>query len=514
MVDCSASLINGITDQWGLKWDSVERSTSLYPAAAAQCKAIGGRLPTPTELWRVSANTYGGVGETYQANWLWSSILSQAGDQTVVRMSDGYVSEDSIASTARNYRCVCPLPTNPAFTGTNCFGPPGTSCFTLNMEGGKMNFDAYDRAPVRTGAAILECATEKAHLATYEQLSTAVISGLPNGNSNGLFSSTISNFGKWLHTAEAASYQYDMLLYWTGTNTGFVYGSTEATWSTYQDYRPFRCTGPNIVPTAPATPLNIFTDPDLQFKFDTNDQSPVQYELAIDDCTSRGGHLPSTYEYGKAIYAGLTGSGNQNFSSDNAGYSSHDFLTAEAAWTNAATFNFYNATLGVSWAWKNANEAMSVQHRCIYYPVDPAYAGPPASSCNGSTTCTKITFANRTHMWVDSWDRTAASYSTGVNACLNLGGHLTSERDITEAIRAGLPNGQNALLSTTDQLGTSSSFVISYPEMACVRWTGVNKSFQDEYYYSTPQYEMSNCGYLYDTNNKWPYRCVWTDELR
>jgi hypothetical protein len=520
VVDCSASLINPITDQWGLKMDSVERSTSLYAGAAAQCAAIGGRLPTPTELWRVSAGTWGGVGETYQTNWLWTDILSQVGYQTVVRLSDGNTSEDVVASTQRTFRCVCPVPTNSAFTGSNCFGPPGSSCFTLSkMEGGKLNLDNYDRAPVRSQAAILECATEHAHLATIEQLSTAVLAGLPNGSSNGQFNA--GNYGtlNWLHTAEMGSSSNDMLLRWTGVAPGFTYGTSEVTWSTLQDFRPFRCAGQNIVPVASAAPANgVFVDTNQRWVFDANDQAPVQYEFATDDCTSRGGHLPSGHEIGEGIYAGLpNGTGAWNLGSDNCGYypPNHDFLTSAAAWKDAATFNFYSTgATQINWEWKNLNVAGPYPHRCIYYPIDPGYAGPLASSCQGGTACFKVTLAARTHMWFDANDRPGATNVAAVAACQALGAHVASERDLTEAIRAGLPNGQNTYLWTTDMLSANSQWSFSYPINSCVRWTGVNKSFQDEYYYSTPAYEMNDCNYIYNQGITQPYRCMWSDELR
>jgi hypothetical protein len=90
---------------------------------------------------------------------------------------------------------------------------------------------------------------------------------------------------------------------------------------------------------------------------------------------------------------------------------------------------------------------------------------------------------------------------TASRACANLGGHLASERDYTEAIRHGLPNGSGAMLHSSDLASGNLGTVLALS----VKWTGVDLGFTD----LNPAY----AGWL-DPVTAAPYRCVWTNELR
>jgi hypothetical protein len=210
------------------------------------------------------------------------------------------------------------------------------------------------------------------------------------------------------------------------------------------------------------------------------------------------------------IMAGIpNGTNNGQWTSDGAGYvgNGNGFLNTWLNYTNAASFNWYNSGGNVGWNYKNSAVGGLGYHRCIYYPVDTTYTGPANSDCEGGT-CFKLTLGNRTHMWFDSFDRTKANYITAFKTCNAKGGHLAHERDLTEAIRSGLPNGSNQSLITTD-MESGAHGQASYPEVGCANWNGTDLNFDDLY-----SARSTWCGYIYNTANQWPYRCVWTDELR
>jgi hypothetical protein len=103
-------------------------------------------------------------------------------------------------------------------------------------------------------------------------------------------------------------------------------------------------------------------------------------------------------------------------------------------------------------------------------------------------------------MWLDSMDRPAAALGAAFDDCRMGGGHLASERDLTEAIRQGLPNGTAAM--ATPWLWTSD---FAQNNLTIVRWTDVDMMFNDEY--ST---YMTWSG----PATTFRYRCMWTNELR
>jgi hypothetical protein len=114
-------------------------------------------------------------------------------------------------------------------------------------------------------------------------------------------------------------------------------------------------------------------------------------------------------------------------------------------------------------------------------------------------------------MWLDSQDRAGATLGAAFADCSAHGGTLASERDYTEAIRAGLPNG-TAATGTPPWLWTSdfAAGATAPPtvNITVVRWTNSEPTtFNDQYstymtWVSTP------------TSNVFRYRCVWTNELR
>jgi hypothetical protein len=100
-------------------------------------------------------------------------------------------------------------------------------------------------------------------------------------------------------------------------------------------------------------------------------------------------------------------------------------------------------------------------------------------------------------MWVDPVDRPAALVGAAAKICAAAGGHLASERDYTEAVRGGLPNGSGAWIHSSDFAGGGYDLA--------VRWTAVDRGFTDQY---------STYATWLAPGSVAPYRCVWTNELR
>jgi hypothetical protein len=94
-----------------------------------------------------------------------------------------------------------------------------------------------------------------------------------------------------------------------------------------------------------------------------------------------------------------------------------------------------------------------------------------------------------------------ATLEAAMTACVALGGHLASPRDLTEAIRAGLPNGTGGRLQTWD-LGSGDT---ALPRLMVTSWMGVGAGFTDQY----PR-DMT----WQPVGTSLPFRCVWTNELR
>jgi hypothetical protein len=112
-------------------------------------------------------------------------------------------------------------------------------------------------------------------------------------------------------------------------------------------------------------------------------------------------------------------------------------------------------------------------------------------------------------MWFDTFDRAPAlDVTAAIDACRKLGGHLPSERDLIEAIRAGLPNGSNTFLQTSDpEIGQVP--MVSGILLGVVKWTGTMPTYDDVW--TTTADSRATWGWPTDVR---PYRCMWTNELR
>ncbi|GMV39089.1 MAG: hypothetical protein AMXMBFR64_08050 [Myxococcales bacterium] len=484
-----------LVDSWGATWDGHERPTATWANAKATCEAAGGRLPTATELSRVSYTGTAEVGTAYTSAWLWGIIEEYAGAHIVGRLDNGDISY-SADSTVRAYRCIFPPAAPTSFTGKNCHGPAGNPCWLAKREGDRYNVDLWDRPPTSYNVAVRECAFYRAHLAWERDLSEEIMRGLPNGSND------------WLWTSDGQGYNGTNFLTgvvrWSGVNTGFDDSySAYATWAykaTGYEAR-FRCVGVNYdAGTHPNTITNEWVTPTTKLKSTTTDLASATLQAATSTCWNGGGHLPTSRDLHELISEGLpNGSNNWLWTSDQQGWNGTQFLVGISKWSGTdKSFSDYYSTYA-TWSYRTESGR---PYRCVYYPVDQAYAGP--SACNGG--CFLSTKGGgKVKMWMDSTDRAATRFHLAVKACNDLSGHLASERDLTELIREGLPNGSNSWIWSSDQEGYNDTQFLS----GIIKWSGVDTSFTGQYStYSTWAYKINSTSYQY------PYRCVWTNELR
>ena len=477
-VPCDASkLMASIRDPWGITWDGLERTASTLDAASVDCAAFGGRLPTATEMYRVSASRSGAVGQSFQTNYLWSRTANDRVSQVTTRLSDGATSASTAATSTIPYRCVCQAAPPRTFSGARCNGPQAGGCFRW----GPYNLDAEDRPALRKSAAVQECVGEHAHLADLPLLGAAIRAGLPGSNS-------------FITVADGSRYDMTTTIRWGGAAPWEVSGNVSAV--TLQTPAPFRCAGTAAPASISATPVaNEFRPTLSPYKSEAADHPAAAWAAAHDTCWKTGGHLPRSTELAELIGQGLPGGSGANlWTSDQLGYNGTQFLAAVMRWTGLDRRFPFEYTGGpdltATWAYKTD---AGYPFRCIYYPIDPMFQ-PPAT-CNGGCNVRSAGGPAVTIVF-DMADRPTATVAAAIADCAATGGYLASERDLTEAIRDGLPNGTNAYLNTWD---------VGQGNVTIVNWAGVNQTFNDQY---------SAFMTWSDPVTPRPYRCMWTNELR
>jgi hypothetical protein len=505
--DCAKSLHAPITDAWGIAWDGLERSQSgvNFQAARDACSAMGGRLPTVSELYRVSAKKTGAVGDVYTTGYVWSLTPDSLTLGHVVRLSDGDVSNQPF-TTAWRYRCVCPPERPLAFTSGACFGPPGNECAPL-LPDHRFNFDEEDRPTLSKPAAMFECAASGGELPTAERLVAAVATGLPNGSNALLHTADDTSITDFVTRGETL----DEAVQFLGTAVN------QLIWSWFDTDRPFRCFGPARADLVAPSVAKTFQASRGGRAVDIDPSGISSYSSAAWSCFQRGGHLPTGSELAAFAMQGLparTYSGMRLTSDQVAGANAANggqVLTfawdGEARWlidpalaTSTANKDAvpYNASGASAVGRTPKSSTATMAFQCVYYAVDPTFA-PPAI-CQAGDPCFEVDVGGagtgvRPRMWFDRNDRPAATFYQAVSACAKLGGRLPTGRDYLEAIRSGML-GYNVSLMTGDLVGSVYATTITWPG-------GAQPNFADEG--ST----------VIDSNSGTArYRCMWTNELR
>ena len=369
------------------------------------------------------------------------------------------------------------------FTGNHCNGDPGSACFEVNGY----NLDTKNRPALRKSAALQECIADRGHLADTTVVIEAIRKGLPGT-------------GVFIATADQSRYDLSQQLKWNGVEMSWEPNGNEQQID-MRTAAPFRCAATKLAQASNATTVTNPYEPAIsKYKGETMDTAMVGFAAAHDACFARGGHLPRSAELAELIAQGLpNGSGAYLWTSDQDGYDMvGNFLVEVHRWqAMEPRFSYmYNGTAAQSATWDYKYQSHAF--RCIYYPIDPAYVAP--TTCEGGCFELTVPGSSGAKMWFDTQDRAAATIGTAVSTCAGEGGHLASERDLTEAIRNSLPNGMAA---TAPNWTWTSDFAQN--NISVVRWTDVDTAFSDQYsMYATWAGPTAT----------YRYRCMWTNELR
>jgi hypothetical protein len=335
-LDCRSGLHAAIEDRWGTAWDGLERPPATLTDADAACEAIGGRLPTATEAWRVSWPKTGDVGQSYQTNLLWTAVARDVAYQFTVQLSSAIVGGTAV-TTPTAFRCVCPAATPDSFAGSACNGPPGAECFALSGANAGYNIDAEDRAPLSKGGAVRECAMARGALPDVFRYGEAIRGGLAGGS------------GAWLHTADDANHLGDHLVRWSGVSTGWAPAGNVAI-TAMSDPLPFRCLGTAIAPAAnPGRPVGAFVGAGGKAA-DAANRASTAWAGAHQACWDAGGHLAYETELGALVQQGLPGgvAATWLITADQQGFDGVSTVAGTLSWTGVAPrFGYYNSA-GVS----------------------------------------------------------------------------------------------------------------------------------------------------------------------
>jgi hypothetical protein len=497
---CSSPRGGGIVDSWGELWDDLQRPGATWADAQAACAAAGGRLPLITELHRVNATT--GTGEltdTTATAPLWTQIPWDGTPATplyaAVRLSDGAISAPA-ATALVAYRCVWPDATDAFFGANACHGPPGATCAAAAGHPGS-NFDAWERPPVTYLAAAAECGLLHARVPLQIELVEA-ITGTPalgNGKNN------------FIWTADQGRYDYVQLVRWTDAEpTTYTDVAPYVSWAPKTSAYRFRCTGASLdTGTHPVSVSNEFVAPTTRVKGETVDRAAATLHESASTCLDAGGHVPLARDLVELIEAGLPGgTGQPVWTADASSYQNHEHLL----WTGTRPLFAGIYSSEANWTTRGAQARAA---RCVYLPIDAAYAAPAATACNGGCFAVEKTPVK---MWSDTFDRVPATYLDAVKACVAVGAHLAGSRDLLELVRAGLPNGSNTYLWTSDaaggEAGGGAPPVGDPAYNLLLRWSGVVTAF-DASSGGTAGYATHGSRAAPATA---PSRCVWTNEYR
>lgn len=470
------------TDSWGLTFDGKERPTATWADANQMCENLGGRLPTISELYRVSSAFKGEVASSYETNYLWSRTWWDKVNKSIVRLTDGFVTSSNV-NNLRPYRCVWPTATPGFFAGSQCMGEPGNECWDhVGHPTGKMAMDMMDRPAVPLAAATDECSFVNAHVAHQQDYVENIINNLPNGTD------------EWLWTSDSVNYEYNGIVRWLNTESSYN-DYSKATGNSRQSSHKFRCTGVSYAAGEhPTTVASEFVASNTKIKADSGVTTAALYGDSINGCFAAGGHLAHSRDIMELVRAGM-GNGPGTDYIWMADRSRYDF-TQISRWTGSdASYTGYNPEYA-TWSTINASTTTR-QHRCAYYPIDADYTHPTAASCSADISC--ATFDNAaSKLAIDTVDRPPATYASAIQTCVNEGGRLATSLQLTEAIRAGLANGSNTFLWTADSTWESNSYSTS------LKWTAIESTF-------SPIYSGSATNSV--KSNSQSYRCAWTNEL-
>jgi hypothetical protein len=457
-----------VYDSWGAAWDGLQRTVATWASANAECAALGGRLPTVTELVRNNATSGSGdVGTSADTSLLWTFITGANGNPQVVRLSDGGIGNAPPAATYP-FRCVWPPPASAAFEGPNCFGPAGAECVTVRRF---YNMDASDRPALDMVAAMHECSFVNGSIPMVEDWTDAIHGGALTGTWNNYLWA-----GDVMYATSAPYVLHGIVNFdapraanWTFDNQANLFASWNWPYATSR----FRCIGKRSAtegtdPAPPACNGGCFTmghrvpsptaAPGRRSPIwaDVSTRPAAPRAAAAQACAGLGGTLPTLMEVQELIHAGLPFTGAEDplwlWTSSpiyHGNYQSVLVRRWSAGYTNP---RIWQASGTGSVSWDPGNNAYP--YRCVWH--QSREAAPVTCGLDQSPTWDGTSFgcADRTagtdggnanggafqDKWGDAWDateRAANTWSGASTVCGALGGRLPTPTELYR-VRAGV----------------------------------------------------------------------------
>ncbi|MBM4354146.1 MAG: hypothetical protein FJ109_10185 [Deltaproteobacteria bacterium] len=479
-----------LLDSWGYTWDGMMRPAMTYADAEAKCKELGARLPTATELYRVSQNETKLFGPMATGDCPWTAVRYSSTGHAMGRMNDGNI-EYGGDTSSYNFRCVWGNNTKKYFTGNHCYGPPGDECWPMALMGNKYVMDKYDRPWVRYSVASAECNFYYSHLTDPMRLAQAIRAGISNGTNNYLVT---SDGVEWYST----NMRYHVLFRWSNVNMNFnAYWDEANGGHDGSEYR-FRCVGVSAAHGATPVQVQNAVTTTNYLTTTTADEGATSPNGAIDACFKKGGHLATSNDLYELIQGKLAGGSDQwLWTADWIGNWSGHWWLQLVKW--AGTISGIDPADGNHTTNGSRSDGTNRPYRCVWYPVDTEYNGP--ANCNGGCYAVTVAATNPpVKMWMDKQDRSSTHWAGAVQACYLAGGFLPGFRDYVEMIRQSLPNGSNNWLHTAEFQRMHSG---NHPLETILKWAGEVPSFTE---YTEPNWSSNS--------DSRPYRCFWTNELR
>ncbi len=458
-----------LVDAWGETFDGLERPARTWPEAKADCEALGGRLPTATELWRNNATSgTGDLAGTGDTNYLWTEIRNyQAGRRILVRLSDGSITNAPEGNTNR-YRCVWPDSDGQGFDADRCHGDPGAGCYAFDRV---WNVDARDRAPLDYVAATHECSFYGASVPTVSEWGQLIHAGLPNGTGNWNWAGQSMYWYSGNYGMAIVGWTDAVAPHWHFTNSGNQGGL-----SAISNNRAFRCVGLAdpagfTVPNPPACngACQQFDLRRSTVVADDTDRVAIRLGQAMEQCRAEGADLPNAADATELIQNGWANGTNEwNWITDTMYWYPNNWGNALARWTGAGDphYAYQSGTGGVTTS--DTNRA----YRCVWRQEGPALpscqAGEVVTWDGADYACAAVTAgdsagsANVIEIVDDfgnAWDgiqRNAAIYADALTTCEGLGGRLPTASEIYAVRASGNPHDPIGDINSTSYLWTTT----------------------------------------------------------
>ncbi|MBQ9395241.1 MAG: hypothetical protein IJU23_06950 [Proteobacteria bacterium] len=478
-------------DPWGLVWDRGNRPKQPHADAVKKCKDIGGRLPTPTEIYRNNSETgEKGLSDDIADPQIWTDTPGLGADKAEVMFVKNGAMDSMDRTKDMAYRCVWDPVERPfTFTGVNCHGSSSENgCVSIKLGDKEYIVDRRDRPKQYWVQAAEECRKMGARLPTTAELYSLIRAGLPNGSGtkNKIWASPTKTMG-------AATFG------WAAVGND----KTDYTEDTYRNFgqsmkvaQQFRCISEPVKlvdnkPVFPQPKINLTFEVDPLLRMDSSAREKATYFEAAYNCFKDGGHLAGIDEMTAAIRAGLNHDDN----------GSEYYWTSNLVATSPTRIKFTNKIVNNTfYYYANADNVLSgasyskeFRYYCAYRPENN-YNLSGLSTSNYNV----INAGNVTH-YVSKKDILENTFGifkmfSNTDYVMRIKGmRLPTDTELVSFIKQGLENGSGELVMTSNPHYSSDSFVY-----LGIKWSGRSNASYD------PSKLIKNIGYGDKTQR--PYR--------